>query len=66
MGVSRARVSQVLRLLELSPAVVETIGAIGESIPNRIVSERELRPLVNLSQEEQSRRVEGLVARLKD
>ena len=48
LGVSRARVSQVLRLLQLDEEILETISRIGELPCDRLVSERALRALLNL------------------
>jgi len=53
----RARVTQVLRLLKLSLEVLKAITALGDSLPSPIVTERRLRPIVNLPEEEQKRRV---------
>ena len=53
LGVSRARVTQVLRLLELTPEVVEALAALGDPLPRPIVTERGLRSLLNLPAEEQ-------------
>jgi hypothetical protein len=57
LGVSRARVTQVLRLLRLTPEVLKAIAALGNPLPSPIVTERRLQPVVNLPQEEQRRRV---------
>jgi hypothetical protein len=52
----------VLRLLRLAPEVLKAIAALGDPLPSPIVTERRLRPLVNLPQEEQRRRVDALLA----
>ncbi len=52
-GVSRARVTQVLGLLELAPEIKVTIAPLGDSLPRPIVTERMLRGLVKFSVEEQ-------------
>jgi len=57
--VSRARISQVLRLLRLSPKVLSKIGALGEPLPKLILAERKLRPIVELSPAEQERWMEA-------
>ncbi len=57
LGVSRARVTQVLRLLKLSPEVLKAIAGLGDPLPSPIVTARRLRPIVNLPEEEQKRRV---------
>jgi hypothetical protein len=48
LGVSRARVSQVLRLLTLSPPVKDALHALGDPWPGRVVTERALRRLLDL------------------
>ncbi len=57
LGVSRARVTQVLRLLKLAPEVLEALADLGDPLPTPIVTERKLRPIVNLPVEEQRREV---------
>jgi len=58
LGVSRARVSQVLRLLRLSPKVLSKIEGLGDPLPKLILTERKLRPIVELSPAEQERWME--------
>jgi biotin operon repressor len=48
LGVSRARVAQLLRLLRLDPTVIEKITALGDPLSSQTVTERKLRPIVNL------------------
>ncbi len=48
LGVSRARISQVLRLLDLAPEAVQTIAALGDPLRSPIMTERSLRSLVDL------------------
>jgi hypothetical protein len=62
LGVSRARVTQVLRLLRLAPEVLKRIAALGDLLPSPIVTERRLRPIVNLPAAEQRQRVEAILA----
>ena len=57
LGISRARVTQVLRLLQLHPGVLESFVALGDPLPNRTICERILRPLVNLPVDEQEVRI---------
>jgi len=40
LGMRRARVTQVLALLDLAPEVVEPLAALGDSLPKPIVTER--------------------------
>ena len=47
LGVSRVRVTQMLRLLDLAPDVVQMILNLGDPMPKRWVTERALRRLVD-------------------
>jgi hypothetical protein len=58
LGVSLARVPQVLGLLELAPEVVHAVAALDDPLPGPIVTERLLRPLRVLTPEEQQQRAE--------
>ena len=60
LGVTRARVTQVLGLLDLAPDVVHAIAALGDPLPRPIVSERMLRPLLTLTAREQKWAWEGM------
>ncbi|GAB4326156.1 MAG: hypothetical protein Kow0059_22530 [Candidatus Sumerlaeia bacterium] len=62
LGVSRARVTQVLRLLRLAPEVLKRIAALGDPLPSPIVTERRLWPIVNLPAVEQRQRGEAILA----
>lgn len=53
LGVSRARVTQVLRLLDLAPEILETIALLGDPLPSPVVTERAPRSLVMLPCESQ-------------
>ncbi len=53
LGVSRVRVTQVLRLLRLAPEVQEKIADLGDPLTSPIITERKLRPLVSLPRDEQ-------------
>ena len=64
LGVSRARVTQILRLLELAPVVLASVEGFGDPISNLRIGERTLRPLVGLSTKEQSERLDSIIARL--
>ena len=61
LGLSRARVSQVLSLLRLSPEVLKAVAGLGDPLPGPIVTERALRPLVKLPSEEQKRSATGAI-----
>jgi len=62
LEVSRARVTQVLRLLRLDRQVLEAIAGLGDPLPSPIVTERRLRPIVGLPREEQRQRITALLA----
>ena len=53
LRVSRARVTQVLRLLRLNPDVLRSLAALGDPLPSPIITERQLRPLVDRPANEQ-------------
>ena len=63
LGVSRAHVTQVLRLLRLAPRAREAILALGDPIEGRTVGAHTLRSLTHLSLEEQEQRVHGMIHR---
>jgi len=62
LGVSRARVTQVLRLLRLAPEVLEVLVSLGDPLSDPIVTERKLRPILNLPAEEQRWRVDVILS----
>lgn len=51
--VSRPRVTQIMNLLKLSPAVCSIISSLGDPISSPVVTERRLRPLLALTAEQQ-------------
>lgn len=51
LGVSHARVTQVLSLRELAPEVLEAIVALGDPLPRSVISARMLRSLLDLPAE---------------
>jgi hypothetical protein len=55
LGVTRARVTQVLGLLDLAPEVVEAVTGLGDPLSISVVTERSLRPLLKLPAEEEGR-----------
>jgi hypothetical protein len=62
LRVSRARVSQVLRLIRLTPEVRKTIAALGDPLPTPVVTERRLRPTINLPPYEQLQKIQAMIA----
>jgi len=61
LGISRVRVTQVLNLLRLAPEVLEQIAGLGDPLASPTVTERKLRPLVNLPRVTQSKRIQKLL-----
>jgi len=61
LGVSRARVTQLLKLRKMTPEVLKAIEALGDPMPSPIVSERKLRTIVNLPPCEQTHRVAAML-----
>jgi hypothetical protein len=64
LGMTRARVTQVLGLLDLAPEVVEALAALGDPLPKPIVTERGLRSLLNLSSTAQKRGLEVIASKV--
>jgi hypothetical protein len=62
LRISRARVTQVLNLLELSPDVIELITSLGDPMKSPIITERRLRPLVSMSADEQIEQVKIMLS----
>jgi len=56
-GLSHARVSQVLGLLRLCPDARKALDDLGDPLYSRKVTERKLRPIVNLQKEKQALRL---------
>jgi DNA repair protein RadC len=52
-GISRARVTQILRLLKLNPLIIQELEKLGDPLKSKIITERMLRPYVNKSRQEQ-------------
>jgi len=52
-GISRARVTQILRLLKFDPLIIRELENLGDPLKSKIVTERILRPYVNKSQQKQ-------------
>jgi len=62
LGVSRAHVTQVLRLLNMAPQVKATILALGDPIQGKFIGLHTLRPLCNLSAREQQRKLKEILS----
>jgi len=63
IGVSRARITQFLNILKLDKKGLETVKNCGDPMDYPIITERTLRPLVNLSSKEQRKRISALIYR---
>lgn len=61
LSVSRVRVTQVLNLLKLAPEALEKIAGLGDPLTSPLVTERKLRPIVNLPKGEQGKRIRNLL-----
>jgi hypothetical protein len=62
LKVSKARVTQIMNLLKLSPEVVKIIDSLGDPISGPIVTERRLRPLLNSTADEQVARIKTMLS----
>ena len=56
-GISRARITQVLQLLNLAPDVLHTIIALGGPLRSQVITERKLRFIVDRSAGEQRQEI---------
>jgi plasmid maintenance system antidote protein VapI len=63
LKVSRARVTQILNLLKLTPEVIERISLLGDPITSSAVFEKRLRPLLALTADQQKAQVEIMLAK---
>ena len=63
LGYSRARITQIIQLLKLSPSVLNMIRELGDPLSSQLVTERLLRPLTKQSTEEQDEAVHKLLER---
>ena len=52
-GISRARITQILNLLNLQPLIIRELEKLGDPLKARIITERMLRSYVNKSSKEQ-------------
>jgi len=53
LGISRARVTQILRLLKLNHLIIQELERLGDPLKSKIITEPMLRPYVNKSFREQ-------------
>ena len=66
LGVTRARVTQVLSLLDLAPQVLEAVIGLGDPLSAPVVTERNLRQLVKLPAEEQGHALKSIAPFQRD
>jgi hypothetical protein len=60
-GVTRARVTQITKLLGLAPDIQEAILTLPAGTPERLVTERRLRPLADMTSMEQRAAFRALI-----
>ena len=53
LGISRARVTQILSLLKLDSFIIQELEKLGDPLKSKIVTERMMRPHVGKSSKEQ-------------
>jgi hypothetical protein len=63
LKVSRARVTQILNLLQLSPEVINIVASFGDPLQLPTITERRLRPLISLSVEQQKAQVKAIISK---
>ena len=61
LRLSRARITQLLRLLRLAPRAIEAIEQLGDRWPRRLIGEHTLRGLVDLTESSQLLVIEKLM-----
>ena len=61
LGVSRARVTQVLQLLTLDPSIIDATVQLGDPLSTPVVSERSLRQLVHMDHRQQERWIDDVL-----
>ena len=63
LKVSRARVTQILNLLKLTPEVITMVSSLGDPLTRPVVVEKRLRPLVKLTAEQQKAQIEIITSK---
>ncbi len=64
LQVSRARVTQIMNLLQLSPEAKDMISSLGDPVNTHFVSERRLRPLLKLALDQQKDQVQLMISKV--
>ena len=65
LKVTRARVTQIMNLLKLSPEVIEIISSLGDPINGTVLAEKRLRPMLALTAEQQKAQLEIILSKDK-
>ena len=63
LNISRARVTQILNLLRLSPKVMDIVTLLRDPIKSWIITEKRLRPILALTAEPQKAEVEIMLSK---
>lgn len=63
LKVTRARVTQILNLLQLSPEVINIVASFGDPLQLLRITERRLRPFLSLSVEQQKAQVKAIISK---
>ncbi len=53
LGISRARVTQILSLLKFDSSIIQELEKLGDPLKSKLITERMLRPYTNKSTKEQ-------------
>ena len=61
--VTRARVTQIMNLLKLSPEVVKILTSLGDPINSPVLAEKRLRPMLALTAEQQKAQLEIMLSK---
>lgn len=64
LQVSRARVTQIMNLLQLSPEVTDMISSLGDPLRMPAIPERRLRPLLPLTPDQQKIQVKLMLSKV--
>ena len=55
LGISRARIHQILSLLKLDSLIIQELEKFGDPLKSKIITERLLRPYINKSSKEKNK-----------
>lgn len=54
VGISRVRIWQYTSLLDLAPSLVKAVEALGDPMPKRLITERQLRQMLKSPKEQEN------------